>query len=358
MYMLMKYLKIDLKNSKKLLSLKNKFDGNLVFGGKKFNKSTNRTGKGPANGLMVSELKKIVSKKNENIRLEKYWEEVKNCPLCKSKKRERFATRFCLEIQECKKCGLAYLAPRVKFKAAIRLYSNEQTGIPIYSSKTNIKMDKIKYRYGLSIINSLGTKQKRCLDLGTGRGTFLNVARDLGWEQCYGFDVNKNWKNNFTEKKGINLINSEWEKINDIYIKNKFDLITMWDAFEHTYDLNYLTRFIKKNLSNEGYFLILVPNFHSLVTKTIRGLSPTFSWKHTLYFSKESLDYWAKKNNMRNIFFETVISEIDNLKSYFSGKQPYSGYGDPLNIFDKITPEFIHKNHLGSRILAIYKNEN
>ena len=307
---------------------------------------------------MVNELKKIVSKKNNNLRVNKYWEKVHICPICSSKERELFTKRFCLEIQECCKCGLGYLSPRVKYKTALKLYSNEKTNVPIYSSKVNIQMDKVKYKYGLSIINKLGSKQKRCLDLGTGRGIFLEIANNLGWEQCYGFDVNKNWKKKFIEKKGISLINSDWEKINKIYIKKKFDLITMWDAFEHTYDLNYLTQFIKKNLSKQGYFLILVPNFHSLATKTIRSLSPTFAWKHTLYFSKKSLNFWAKKNNMKNVFFETVVSEIENIKSYFSGKKPYDGFGDPDNIFKNISPEFIHDNHLGSRILAIYKNED
>ena len=58
---------------------------------------------------------------------------------------------------------------------------------------------------------------------------------------------------------------------------------------------------------------------------------------------------------MKNIFFETVVSEIDNIKSYLSGKWPYDGHGDPEDIFKNITPEFIHKNLLGSRILAVYK---
>ena len=65
----------------------------------------------------------------------------------------------------------------------------------------------------------------------------------------------------------------------------------------------------------------------------------------------------SKKNKMKTIFFETVVSEIDNIKSYFAGKRPYEGHGDPNNIFKNITPEFIHKNYLGSRILAIYKND-
>ena len=44
-----------------------------------------------------------------------------------------------------------------------------------------------------------------------------------------------------------------------------------------------------------GYFMIVVPNFHSLATKMIRNISPTFAWKHTLYFSQTSLNFLAKK---------------------------------------------------------------
>lgn len=351
----MKYLKLKLLDTKSRLYYKNQFDGHLVFGSKNFHKNTNRTGKGPANGKMVPELKKVVSKKDQKVRLKKYWTKINKCPVCKSKKIKLFTKRHCLEIQKCEDCTLGFLSPRLKFKTAMKLYSNEKTSFNIQVTKQNIELDRLKYRYGLSIINSLGGNQETCLDLGAGNGLFLKTANTLGWKQCIGVDVNKKWKKNFIKKEGISLINSQWEKINNISFEKKLNLITMWDSFEHTYDLDYLTKFIKKKLSKNGFFLILVPNFHSLATKTIRGLSPTFNWKHTLHFTKESLKKWEKKNKMKNIFFETVISEIENIKSYLSGKYPYDGYGDPKNIFKNITPEFIHKNHLGSRILAIYK---
>ena len=49
-------------------------------------------------------------------------------------------------------------------------------------------MDNVKFKYGLSLVNSLGSEKIRCLDLGTGRGVFLNsqkirLARML-WGRC------------------------------------------------------------------------------------------------------------------------------------------------------------------------------
>ena len=42
----------------------------------------------------------------------------------------------------------------------------------------------------------------------------------------------------FTEKKIITLIDSTWESLNKTKFKKPFDLISMWDALEHAYDLS------------------------------------------------------------------------------------------------------------------------
>ena len=174
----MKYFKINIKNKKILLKYKNLFDGNLVFGAKKFHKKTYRTGKGPSSGKILPELKKVVSIKDETKILKRYWEDVKKCPVCKSKKKKLFIKRFCLKIYECDQCTVGYLSPRIKYNKVIDLYSNEKSNVPIYSSKLNMKMDNVKFKYGLSLVNALGSEKIRCLDLGTGRGVFLNIAKN------------------------------------------------------------------------------------------------------------------------------------------------------------------------------------
>ena len=94
-------------------------------------------------------------------------------------------------------------------------------------------MDNVKFKYGLSLVNALGSEKIRCLDLGTGRGVFLNIAKKLGWQECYGVDANKIGVK-YLLKKGITLIDSTWESLNKTKFKKPFDLISMWDALEHT----------------------------------------------------------------------------------------------------------------------------
>ena len=62
-----------------------------------------------------------------------------------------------------------------------------------------------------------------------------------------------------------------------------------------------------------------------------------------------------EKAGLKIEHMETVVTEIDNIKSYLSGEHPYEGFGDPKNIFAFIDPDFIHKNLLGSRLLGVFR---
>ena len=82
----MKYFKINIKNKKILLKYKNLFDGNLVFGAKKFHKKTYRTGKGPSSGKILPELKKLSVLKTKPKFLKDIGKMLKNALYAKVKK--------------------------------------------------------------------------------------------------------------------------------------------------------------------------------------------------------------------------------------------------------------------------------
>ena len=65
----------------------------------------------------------------------------------------------------------------------------------------------------------------------------------------------------------------------------------------------------------------MVPNGFSLATNIIRDKSPTFMWKHLNHFSKDSIKYFVEKNvNFKMVHAETMVTEIENIKSYLNGK--------------------------------------
>ena len=201
-------------------------------------------------------------------------------------------------------------------------------------------------------------KKKVILDIGCGAGHFVDLSVDNGWETAVGVDINESFANLPYKKSGVQFINSEFKDLDLIKLGLNINCVTMWDVLEHVYNPLKMVKEIHKALSNEGIFLIMVPNSESLASKLIRERSPSFCWQHVSSFSAKSLKYLLADNGFECLFLETVISEIDNIKSYLSGENPYSGYGDPENLYSFITPEYIHKNLMGSRLLGVFRKNS
>ena len=354
-------MKFNINEVSERLTVKNSFDGNLVYGAKKFHNDSNRFREGkPSGGTLLKEHAKVVAdtKKDQYQRKENFWEDIEICPVCKSEKREFFLTRMGLDIYRCTTCTHRYLNPRIKFDEVIKIYSDDSTAANIYKSSIQKGIDNIKYGYGLKLIEQLSIFPKnKIMDLGCGTGLFLKIAQDNGWKECIGIDANSNYSDCYIEdgKPGLKYINTTFESLDVQKVGKDYDCISLWNVLEHLYDLNKIVSSMYNILKKDGLVFIMVPNVESLITRLSREMSPTFNWKHVSHFSPSSLKKLFELNGFEEVFFETVISEIDNVKSYMSGEYPYHGFGDPEGIFDFITPEYIHENKLGSRMIGVYK---
>jgi 2-polyprenyl-3-methyl-5-hydroxy-6-metoxy-1,4-benzoquinol methylase len=349
----------DIHSFDERLKAKNRFDGNLLHGAKEFHSKTDRSGKGkPSSGYLIREHAMLVNDTGADRyqRIEEYWEPVNACPVCGSVEREHFLSRFGLEIYRCTGCTHRYLSPRVKFDDAERIYMDDKTASDIYTKPLQVEIDEIKYQYGLDLVEQLQPPARdKILDLGCGAGTFLKMAERNGWKQCVGVDINQRYSDIYTSAKGIQFINATFERLDPAKLGGDYDVISMWSVLEHLYDKHAVLKTLISMLKPGGLLFILVPNVESLATRLMREMSPTFAWKHVSHFSPKSLVKLMDLHGLNCVFHETVISEVDNIKSYMSGEYPYHGYGDPAGLFDFITPEYLHKNMLGSRQIAVFK---
>lgn len=350
----------DINSFDSCLTAKNQFDGNLVHGAQEFHSKTNRSGAGkPSSGYLVREHAKVV----EDTGVDRYrripgnWVEVGKCPVCNGTEREPFINRFGLEIYRCKHCSHRYLDPCLKFEVAESLYMDDKTASDIYTQPLQIAIDRTKYQYGIDLIDQLAPPARdKIMDLGCGAGVFLQIAEENGWQQCVGIDINERYSSLYSAEKGIQFINSSFERLQPERLGKNYDVISMWSVLEHLYDLHPILDQLCSMLKPGGLLFILVPNVESLASRLMRERSPTFNWKHLSHFSPASLKHLMKMHGLECIHFETVITEIENIKSYMSGEYPYHGYGDPAGLFDFITPEYIHRNLLGSRMIGVFRN--
>jgi 2-polyprenyl-3-methyl-5-hydroxy-6-metoxy-1,4-benzoquinol methylase len=350
----------DIKDFDARLKARNRFDGNLLHGAGKFHKETNRSGAGkPSSGFLIREHAKVVvdTGKDRYQRIEGFWEPVDKCPVCASPEREFHLTRLGLDIYKCAGCTHRYLNPRIKFDAAMNIYADDKTASDIYTQPLQIEIDEIKYQYGLDLIEQLNPPAKaKIMDLGCGAGVMLKMADRNGWERCVGVDVNERYAGIYKETKGVQFIQGRFESLDPSKLGRDYDVISMWSVLEHLYDLKSIVDTLKGMLKKNGLLFILVPNAASLATRLMREMSPTFNWKHVSHFTPKSLKHLMAAHGLECVHFETVITEIDNVKSYLSGEYPYHGHGDPEHLFDFITPEYLHKNLLGSRMIGVFRN--
>jgi len=349
----------NLANDLRLMN-KNLFDGNLQFGAKVFHEKTNRIGLGrPASGGLVPEHAKIVVDTGVERfqRIGEFWEYVDQCPVCSCTKTQFLFTRLGLDIWRCDQCRHGFQNPRINFDKASELYSDDKTAADIYTEPIQKEIDKVKYSYGLSLIDEFNPpSNNKILDFGCGAGVFLEVAKSNGWKQCIGIDANDRYREQYDSELEIQYIYSSFERIDRTILGHDYDCITLWNVLEHLYDPVEIVRELKGMLKNDGLIFIMVPNIDSMASRIIRERSATFNWKHLSHFCAQSLTQLMSTIGLKCIHLETAITEIDNIKSYLSGEFPYGGYGDPNNLFEFITPKYLHENMLGSRLIGVFKN--
>ena len=342
------------------LEIINQFDGNLVYGAKNYHKKTKRTGEGrPGDGRMVREQARVIDDSGQDryTRKEGCWEAVDKCPVCNSGDREVLRSRMGLDIYRCSSCDHRYMHPRIKFDTLVKLYADDKTASDVYTQPVQIDIDRKKYQYGMDVIEKLNPpSMNKIMDIGCGSGGFLKIANETGGEYCVGVDANERYSDIYEETKGVQFLQTSFEHIDLEKIGADYDCISMWNVLEHLYDIQSIITDVRNMLKPGGLLFIMVPNVESLASRVIRERSATFNWKHVSHFTRSSLDRLMTSCGLTSVHFETVISEIENVKSYLSGEYPYHGYGDPDGYFDFITPEYIHTNFLGSRMIGIFRN--
>ena len=182
----------------------------------------------------------------------------------------------------------------------------------------------------LNLINSLQPNKGRILDIGTGTGDFLSVAKNDGW-QTIGVEPNERAKS-IAIKKGISFVEQTSELEN-----HSFDVISMWHVLEHVPDLDKQIKELKRLLKPTGTLIIAVPNFKSFDAKHYGKFWAAFDVPiHFWHFSKTAIQLLFEKEEMKlekvlpmkfDSFYVSLLSEkyksgkMNFVKAFFVGLQ-------------------------------------
>ncbi|NQT46241.1 MAG: class I SAM-dependent methyltransferase [Candidatus Omnitrophica bacterium] len=205
-------------------------------------------------------------------------------------------------VVRCKRCGFVYTNPYVVSEEGKDFYSDPDQ----YRSSCSAKEEEM-FKETLSLINRIATKGK-LLDIGCGKGEFLALAKESGWEAC-GVETSGGLADYSRKRYDLKIENVPLEKVK--YPDKHFDIITLNMVLEHIDEPNDLIKEVYRISKEDGAVIIEVPNTNSLLLKAIRIfflirgknwsplLSPLHKPYHTYGYSNHTLRFLLNSHNFK-----------------------------------------------------------
>ena len=324
------------------LERKNAFDGSLAMGTARFNQTTGRLSAKSRPFLWA------IDKETGLIRSDLV--RPRRCPVCDEPPAgPGLFVKDGFRHVKCPVCGLIYVSLILREDVLEKYWREEAAWSAVLNSAAQLEMDTLKYQYGLDLVSGRLTG-RRLLDVGSGPGGFVRVAEAAGWDAS-ALELNMESTKKLQDE-GFKVIVRQLE-LTDLP-DHSFDLISLWEVLEHLPDPRAMLGEIKRLLAPEGLLLIMVPNARSLVTRVLHEKSNTFGGhSHLNHFHPESLTWILNGAGFSLVEMETVITELGAVNNHLAFEDPYNGTAPAF--WGEMTPELIHRNMWGSRLLALAK---
>lgn len=231
-----------------------------------------------------------------------------NCLICNSKELKPLKGYYDKHsLVKCKKCSFVFIEKIPSLEELNKhyssySYSSEGYLSPLTINSYNTLLDEFeKYR-----------KTNRLLDVGCGRGWFLEEARKRGWE-VYGTEYS-DVAVELCEKKGINMKKGQLNP--DSFALKEFDVITSFEVIEHINNPNEELNNIQTLLRKGGLFYCTTPNFNSLLRYYLKAEYNVIGYpEHLSYYTKRTLINVAERHHLKKIKFLSTGISITRIKT-------------------------------------------
>lgn len=213
------------------------------------------------------------------------------CYLC-GKPAVPFFSKNGFTLFRCGLCGLVRTELGRDYRTFVREHYTREyfTGDPKRSAYVDYKDDKkLIMRNMMKFLKNIQMYKKRgtLLDCGCAMGFFVDLALKHGFK-AYGFDASA-----YATEEARRLVGKDLIQLGTIeevdYSRNSFDVITMFDLFEHLADPRRDLRKIFSWLKNDGVLIIATGDTQSVLAKLLKR-------RWTFYIPPQHLFFFNKKN--------------------------------------------------------------
>ncbi|MBN1661684.1 MAG: class I SAM-dependent methyltransferase [Anaerolineae bacterium] len=164
----------------------------------------------------------------------------------------------------CRQCGLIYLNPRPTPAEIGRYYPQDYRPYIAPVRAASKRVTRWDARYGLyKRLRVVSARQPggRLLDVGCATGDFLAFAHEHGWE-THGVELVESAAAYCRDILGLHVVTGDL--LDAAYPDDHFDVITLWNVFEHLYAPAATLHELKRIVKPGGWLVMAVPNPDSL----------------------------------------------------------------------------------------------
>lgn len=181
-------------------------------------------------------------------------------------------------IVKCNQCGLLRSDPVADEDVINQLYS--ESTFDYGGEVDGLKQTYIRYA------RIAAPQAKSVLEIGCGTGFFLEAALDNGFIEVAGVEPGKQVvamaSDRVRDKIAVDIMRPG-------LFSSKFDLVCLFQVFDHLSDPLGILKECKALLSNGGRILLLNHNTDALSAKILGEKSPIFDIEHTYLYSPSTI---------------------------------------------------------------------
>lgn len=227
-----------------------------------------------------------------------------SCNICGVDKASPYCRVGDFQIVRCSECGLFYTSPRRSKKEASEIYSESY-----FTSQNPSKLgydDYSSHAEGLrqvacdnmDIIKKFASPPGSLIDIGCAFGYFLQVASSHGWT-VEGVEISSYASEKARENAKASVHTGDFVDL--ALPAASFNVATMWDVLEHSFDpvgdLAETNRILKPG----GYLFMTVPNAGSLIARLMgrHWFGFKSAAEHNYFFSEGTIDHALSRSGFR-----------------------------------------------------------
>lgn len=220
--------------------------------------------------------------------------------------------------RKCQDCNLIYISPRPSATEVTQIYTDENA---VSYADSQFQFDRFKRMEAASTLAKIKHYRKTgsILELGPGGGSFLQEARNLGYEP-YGIELNPIEARWINEKLRIPCENVALNE--GSFGGKQFDIIYHSDVLSHVYDPIDALGDMNRALKHDGLLIFETGNIADVENRYYKLFTDFQYPDHLFYFGEHSLKQLLERTGFKCVYLyrEAILLQLVLQKALWSMK--------------------------------------